>query len=413
MANILASRIDELPKKEGIYDLENYVQPLSKEEAKKIGAYSFASIPKGLARKLGRSQVASVEELIEQEYITSGDVLAIVLPQITSAIKTSNISDHELKRLYAEIYRVFRKRRSLLLLNLESQVKIEELPWVNIINKYRQKSLKSEEVAKSALTDIVKLAIVNFPHAILPNKLLQEIAALAKQANLELLIVDEVAADIFMGEFSPKYAHAASIAADFLKGSLYEKYYQIDYSEFGKRKSFFSKNIGKKDANEFSKICISRAPKSEDRWSVAGNGVIIEQQQILTTQNLAALFSQLELDKSLLHQLPYLVKKTFKWICARQQKSLDNYHSKLIMTKNTAYAWRQLIFYLSLIEEKEIEAIYSQLQEYLSRQQNDFTVKFQPVLNGLAESIGLNSGRMDTYRPFLGWTIGSHPLIRG
>jgi hypothetical protein len=55
---------------------------------------------------------------------------------------------------------------------------------------------------------------------------------LAKQADLDVPIVGEVAADIFMGEFTQKYADAAITAAELLQDSLYERYYDIDYSTF-------------------------------------------------------------------------------------------------------------------------------------------------------------------------------------
>lgn len=52
---------------------------------------------------------------------------------------------------------------------------------------------------------------------------------LAKTANLDLPLVDEVAADIFMGEFSNKLLAAAKIASSILKGTIYERYYSIDF----------------------------------------------------------------------------------------------------------------------------------------------------------------------------------------
>jgi len=103
-----------------------------------------------------------------------------------------------------------------LLLNLESQVKIEELPWVGAIERFGKGKLDTSQVAHQALRDIAFLALTSFPHAILPNKLLQEMRALAKQARLDLPLTDELAADIFMGAFSEKFAEAARRAADLL-----------------------------------------------------------------------------------------------------------------------------------------------------------------------------------------------------
>jgi hypothetical protein len=112
----------------------------------------------------------------------------------------------------------FRRRRSLLLLNLEHQVQIEELPWVAAINAFRVDELLAHELSRQTLEQIVVLALTAFPQQILPNKLLQEIRALAEPS---LPIVDEVAADIFMGDFSEKYLRAAQQAGMLLAGTWY------------------------------------------------------------------------------------------------------------------------------------------------------------------------------------------------
>jgi hypothetical protein len=75
------------------------------------------------------------------------------------------------------------------------------------------------------------LALTAFPHALLPNPLVAEIRTLAKQAELELPLVEEVAADIFMGTFTTKwrdaldgdwYDTASTIATFTLSGSAVE-----------------------------------------------------------------------------------------------------------------------------------------------------------------------------------------------
>jgi len=58
--------------------------------------------------------------------ITSGETLARILPQMTSGLRAAGISDRHYGSLCG-IYRAFRRRRSLLLLNLEKQIQIEEL----------------------------------------------------------------------------------------------------------------------------------------------------------------------------------------------------------------------------------------------------------------------------------------------
>ena len=87
----------------------------------------------------------------------------------------------------------------MLLLDLEKQVQIEELPWIRAVDGFRAEDLSSAELAKQTLEEVVILALSSFPQAIIPNKLLQELNALSKGAGLDLSLVDELAADIFMG----------------------------------------------------------------------------------------------------------------------------------------------------------------------------------------------------------------------
>ena len=88
-------------------------------------------------------------------------------------------------------------------------------------------------------------------------------------------------------------------------------------------------------------------------WDPATNGMIIEQQQILTTQNLAALLAGLGLTDAIRFRLGEMARYCFHWICERQQMKIDRWHARLIMVKNTAYAWRQMIFFLSLLPKEE------------------------------------------------------------
>ena len=66
-----------------------------------------------------------------------------------------------------------------------------------------------------------------FPQTIVPNPLISEMSALAAQAGLSLPLVEEVAADIFTGTFTAKWADAAAAASSLLDGTLYARYYDL------------------------------------------------------------------------------------------------------------------------------------------------------------------------------------------
>jgi hypothetical protein len=144
--------------------------------------------------------------------------------------------------------------------------------------------------------------------------------------------------------------------------------------------------------------------------------MIIEQQQILTTQNLAVLFDGLGLAASLENQLRVLAERCLAWICRRQQVTTNSWHARLIAVKNTAYAWRQMIFFLALMPVPEVQSFLSWAQRHLIDQREDFQVRFNPALQGLVlatdghaldSELAIQSG----VRRFLGWSKETHWLL--
>lgn len=63
-------------------------------------------------------------------------------------------------------------------------------------------------------------------------------------------------------------------------------------------------------------LCAQRAKAELGQWNPAANGTILEQQQMLTTQNLALLFGDLGLNTLPHTRLDALALSCFEWICA-------------------------------------------------------------------------------------------------
>ncbi len=140
--------------------------------------------------------------------------------------------------------------------------------------------------------------------------------------------------------------------------------------------------------------------------------MIIEQQQVLTTQNLAVLFDGLDLTDELHGHLETLAQRCFKWICDRQQANSPTWHALLIMLKNTAYAWRQMVFYLALLPSGHVQQFLAWADDHLGKQPSDFQNRFQPALTGLQLAADGNSiGEEGTAPRFLGWTKERHWLL--
>ena len=418
IAKVLIQRLRNQAPQEGIDAVDPLLVPISAEEADRYRLPEGTPVPAGLRRKVLRSGNETIEALVDLGVITSGDTIARVAPQIVASLRSAGIVDPVLRRLYRAIYQAFRGRRSLLLLDLEHQVRLEELPWIRSIEHFRTEDLASREVAALALEDLSALALTSFPWAILPNKLLQELYALAQGADTEIPLVDELAADIFMGKFSEKFLRAAKIAADLLTGTLYERYYGIDYAAIAQIDDASKHRFGPPTSKAFSALCAHRAGKKWRDFRVAMNGMVIEQQQILTTQNLAALFVAAGLTQRLRPRLRELAERTYTWVLGRHQTAIKGRPSQLRMIKNTAYAWRQMIFYLSLLDPIEQAGFSSWGGEILGQQPGDIPKRFEPALAGLKRAIdgrppepAFAAIRSPQPRIFLGWTTDRHWLL--
>jgi hypothetical protein len=86
------------------------------------------------------------------------------------------------------------------------------------------------------------------------------------------------------------------------------------------------------------------------------------------------------------------------------------------MVKSSAYAWRQMVFYLSFVETEELREFLDWMRTHLSIQQPEFQHRFQPAFDGLvAASEGRTPHHADANRndgrQFLGWSKSRHWLM--
>jgi hypothetical protein len=117
-----------------------------------------------------------------------------------------------------------------------------------------------------------------------------------------------------------------------------------------------------------------------------------------------------------LGQLEEMAKECFSWICARHQMKVDKWHARLIMLKNTAYACRQMVFFLALLPEHSVSGFLKWANDHLAKQPEGFRNRFSPVLRGLAlaaDGCSPNGkpGDGPDARSFLGWSKAKHWLL--
>lgn len=409
LASVAATRVSELDPTEGIEHPEAFISSVTSDEAAQTGVPEGASMPPIVPRVLRRAHSAPVEELLDEGVVPSAEVLAALVPRISASVVASGFADAALARLAAANYRAFRRRRSLLLVNLEKQIQITELPWVRAVTAH---SHATTDEAMAVARRVGALALDHFPSTILPNPLVQELHHLLSAAGHNIPLVEELAADIFMGQFSNKFRRAAQIAARVVGGTIYARYYGIDsgqvlaLSEPKKDQApdgwLWRRSRPTDPGPTFGDLCWARAGRSaSDRWSVAANGTVIEQSQILTTHNVAALVSiGVQPTRSWIDLAREAVGRTGALLdlASRQQRPLST-------IKDAAYAWRQAIFFLSIADPADVESFLD----------DESVVATGPrvmgdLVEGLRGAVGGNSVE-DGHGPFLGWTVGRHWIL--
>lgn len=392
VAEIVLERMQAYPDKDGLTNPDEVLRPISEKEAKPRAPVN-AYLPSGVHKRVLSAKKGTIEELIAGGQIQSPEVLAEVLPQITSAVHASGFKDEDKASVFSETYKAFHNRRSLLLLNLESQVRIEELPWVKALLETRSDTTQFSDFSKAALTEFVSQTLTHFPHVQFPNPLVEQMQDLAKRANLKLPFVPEIAADIFMGTFSPRFEQAAQITAQRYKGKLYGRYYNLPEIV----------RTGSLDG-----LCAERAGKpSRQGFSVAYNGTVIEQALILTSHNMAGVFSALDLSAL---DCEALALNCFVWLCDRLELIPPTYHAELISLKNSAYAWRQMVALMSELSESELNVVITKLKLHLSHRSVDLQSRLAPIMRALTSAAIEGTYLSDRSQQFLGWALDRHQL---
>lgn len=418
VAQLVLGRLAGLPQETGIPDVAPVVAAVTREESQETGLPAGAAVPPAVRQVVEAALSAPLGTLVERGVVPSAEVMAELIPQLVAATTAQAYRDETLRTLMAANYRAFRGRRSLLLLNLERQVRVEELPWVRAVSGQRAAVLGKPdgEGALAVLRRLGELAVQAFPGTILPNPLVRELGVLERQGDLGAPFVEELAADIFMGTFSPKFLTAARIAGELLRGTLYERYYGIDYrairnlaiTETG---AALSRSYGARTSPGFARLCAERAGTASGSWSVAANGTVIEQAQILTTHNLATLVHRVGIAPQ--PGWADLARRSFGTVC-RLTARVHHNPRPLATIKDAAYAWRHTLFHLSLCPPDEQRRVIAGLDEETARHPAHVTTRLAPALAGLvlvAEGGGFGAdGTADGghARRLTGWSTDGH-----
>lgn len=397
IANALA---DRLPASDvGLSNTEALLFPISPE------GHGDTPIPRKICTIVRSAQAASIPELVELGIVPSVEIMAGLTPQLTAMEISRAYADEDVGLLIAETYKAFTRRRSLLLMDLSSQVRFDELPWVKPMIGERL----NPECYISAALRLAAYAIGFFPGTVLPNPLVEQLNALYWLAGKQRPFLAELAADIFTGHFTQKFDDAAFTAAGLLGGTLYERYYGIDYTRFEKRPAAASvSGKSQETPDSLMDLVVEEYMDINNMHSqnfVVNNGMHIECAQIYTTHNLAALVTEnIKLECSYeelaCKAFDLSLRLTVRSIKAKQQG--NNY---LRAIKNAAYAWRQALFFLSLSPAETVdETIRTAEESFLGSLGKDITYE---LFKRLKTSVHDQCTKEEA-QPFLGWISGPH-----
>lgn len=418
LAQLMLRRLSVHPRETGITDVAPLLGRVTEEENRETGLPAGAVVPATVVRVVESALSAPLGTLVDRGIVPSAEVMAELVPQLVAATTAHAYGDETLRAVMAAHYRAFRNRRSLLLLKLEQQVRVEELPWVRAVSGQRSvvPGTADGEGALLVLRTLGEVAVQAFPGTLLPNPLVREFGVLDRSCGLGAPFVEELAADIFMGVFSRKFLEAAQVAGELLGGTLYERYYCIDYPALrdlaiAEADEARVRAHGARTSPGFARLCAERAGSASRSGSVAANGTVIEQAQILTTHNLATLVNRVGIAPR--SGWADLARRCFVTVC-RLTARVHRNPRPLGTIKDAAYAWRQMVFHLSLCPPEEQRQVVAGLTEEVARHPAHVAPRLAPALAGLAlvaeggifgEDGTADAGRA---RRFTGWSTGGH-----
>ena len=410
--DVMLARLEKLDPDRGIPDVADVVKPFTADEALKYGVAAGEGPPKVIRKTVSACRNATLRDLLGDGTVPSGEALASIIGPLVANAKAAAIADRSLRRLYILLLRAFDQRRSLLLLNLQTQVKFADVPWCRAIMSVKDSSqIANKAVESGVLREVVAGYLRTFPQTQMPNKLIQALNSLCAGPDVDcrLQLHSELAADIFEHAFSPRFLHQAHRAATVLRGSAYAKYYGIDYGNV----------LLAKHPNDIYKMCVAFAGPLQ--YSVSYNGSILEWMYVISGFSLPGIFESLGSDLLSQEELAKAVRSVLKFVVNELQKCADlGWHDRLLTIKNSAYAWRQMVVLMTRLNDQlDVLEFFVWADAELLKLDGGFGRRFRPILASLANAWGMRLAGMQesedggVARPFLGWMAsgGRHWLM--
>ncbi|WP_405940849.1 hypothetical protein [Streptomyces sp. NBC_00207] len=337
---LVLRRLSAFPADRGVPDVGPLIAPVTVGEAGESGLPAGTAIPAPVVAVVAGTHDAQLGVLLSRGTIPSAEVLAEVAPQLLITHTAQGYADGSLRTLMAAMHRA--RRGNLYWWDAEQHARLTASPWVRALG-HRNPDPKT--TAGAALRTLGELTLRYFPGAGLPNLLVLMLSRLAPSAELPVPFLAEPFADSYSGAVSKDLPMAARTAAELLHGTVYERYYGIDYAEV--------RDLAiAQDPDGIAKLCAVRAGRVGR--PLASDPAVIEQAKILTTFNLALLVRY----GGVAPQAGWGSLARGAFTAATRPGAT---------AKRSACAWRQLLFFLSLCHAEEQAAVLAWIDAQAGR----------------------------------------------
>ena len=344
-----------------------------------LSTHSKHDIPKFFQKKIRKCLAVPIEAIFSKQLIKSIESLTLLTPQLIANTEGAKFADTQLEALILSLYRSNLNHQSN---RYPKHINFAKIPWINALGETTKKNKDaSKKAAKEQLKSLVALSIINFPYAPFPNALVRDLRKLFVLADIKAQLIDEVG---LFCNLSSHHLVAASYAGKLLKGTFYEQYFGISYQRILNLGIPTRRNKQAK-LRVFTDICRSHIERDGIKplqFSESYERLLIEQQQILSTQNLALFYLELELDNLLRPHLLRLAKN-----CLYQTlKKTHQLYGESINVKLADPGWRHMIFFLALMEPSKQLNFADHMGHYL-KEQVKVTPSFFESCQGLNTAI--------------------------
>ncbi|MDX6759694.1 hypothetical protein SIN09_09595 [Streptomyces sp. F8] len=325
LAALVLRRLAPLDTARGTADVGALTGPVTAEEARSTGLPVGAGIPPSIRAPVAAAVTAPLRTLLDTGAVPSAEVLGEVAAELIAAHTAQGYADESLGALVAATYRARRPHRYALWWSREHHERIASLPWVRAVAPWGPDPAVR---ARATLRTFAEVCVEGFPGAGLPDLLAAALSDLAPLAGLPAPLLTEPFAAAYGARTSPGLLPAARAAGELLRGTAYERYHGIDYAQV-------LRLAAAADHEGFAELCVARAGRTGP--SPAGDAAVVEQARILTTSNLATLVRYAD------------VSPPGGWEGAARGAFAAAVRRSATPAQ-TARAWRQLLFHLSLCD---------------------------------------------------------------